>query len=323
VAVVVAVAACGGGGAAPDAPPCLCDAPWHDGQPPHWSPRAAVPAAIQETAAVAEAGAIYVLGGFEGLAVTDKAQIYDVATDAWSLAPPLPAAAHHLNAVELDGTIYVLGDLRAFDFTPAGDVWSFDPAVDTAWQIRTAMPRPRGASVVGAIGGKLYVAGGLADAAVALVDEYDPALDQWTARTALPAPRDHACGGVIDGVLYVAGGRVGQPDAPVGTVYAYDPGTDAWTERAAMPTARGGTACGVIDGRLIVAGGEGNAAEASGVFRETEAYDPVADAWSTLEPMSHPRHGMGAAVWAGRLYAPGGADVTIFGAVATHDVFTP
>jgi hypothetical protein len=39
--------------------------------------------------------------------------------------------------------------------------------------------------------------------------------------------------------------------------------------------------------------------------------------------MSHPRHGMGAAVIGGALYVPGGADQDSFGAVATHDVFTP
>jgi N-acetylneuraminic acid mutarotase len=317
--VVLVVAACGGGSeGGVDAPNDV------DGTPgAHWQPRAAVPAAIQETAAVALDGQVFVLGGFEGLVVTDKAQIYDVAGDSWSLAPTLPGAVHHANAALVGGTIFVVGDLRTFNFTPTGDVWSFDPAVDADWVPRPTMPRPRGASVTGVIDGLVYVAGGLANGAVDLVDSYDPATETWTPLAPLPAPRDHACGGVIDGILYVAGGRTGSPDGPQPTLYAYDPGTNEWTGRAPMPTGRGGTACGVIDDKLIVVGGEGNDADPSGVFPQTESYDPATDTWTPLEPMLHPRHGMQAAVWNGQLFVPGGADVQAFGAVATHDVFTP
>jgi N-acetylneuraminic acid mutarotase len=322
--VVLGLAAgCGGGGGGDDTP-CPCDANDVDSAPgAHWQQRTPVPAAIQETAALALGDQVYVLGGFEGLAVTDKAQIYDVASGVWSLAPALPAAVHHANAALVDGTLFVVGDLQTFNFTPVGDVWAYNPAADADWTARAAMPRPRGASVVGVIDGVVYVAGGLAGGAVDQVDSYDPATDTWTPLANLPAPRDHACGGVIDGVLYVAGGRTGSPDNPEPTLYAYDVAGDAWTTRAPMLTGRGGTACGVIDGKLIVVGGEGNAAVPSGVFPQTESYDPVSDSWTTLEPMLHPRHGMAAAVANGQLFVPGGADVQAFGAVATHDVFIP
>jgi hypothetical protein len=39
--------------------------------------------------------------------------------------------------------------------------------------------------------------------------------------------------------------------------------------------------------------------------------------------MRTPRHGLGAAVWDGVLYTPGGATVESFGAVDTHETFTP
>lgn len=291
-----------------------------------WAPRADVPAAIQETAAVAVGAEVYVLGGFEGTTVTDKTQIYDVTGDLWSVfAPPLPKAVHHANAAVVGGTIYVTGDLRTFAFTVADDVWAYNVGVDTDWVVRNPMPRPRGASVTGVIDGLIYVAGGLGDGATAvdLVDSYDPATDTWTPLAPLPAPRDHACGGVIDGILYVAGGRTGDPDGPQPTLYAYDPTTNQWSMRAPMPTGRGGTACGVIDGTLIVVGGEGNAADPSGVFPQTESYAPVTDTWTTLEPMTHPRHGMAAAVVLGKLYVPGGATTEGFGASDYNDVFSP
>jgi hypothetical protein len=39
--------------------------------------------------------------------------------------------------------------------------------------------------------------------------------------------------------------------------------------------------------------------------------------------MPSPRHGIGAAVVGDRIWVPGGATVQGFGAVTTHDVFTP
>jgi N-acetylneuraminic acid mutarotase len=303
--------------------PCLCDAPANDGATTPWMPRAEMPAAIQETAVVAIGGEVYVLGGFEGGSIADKLQVYDVETDAWSEGPALPARAHHINATVAGGAIVVAGDLQGVSFTPVGDVWTWTPGA-AEWTVAAAMPRPRGASVIAAIDGVVYVAGGIGDGGVtAAVDAYDVAGGEWTERAPMPAPRDHACGGVIDGVLYVAGGREAEPSQPLADVFAYDPEANEWTAVADMPTGRGGTACGVVYGRLVVVGGEGNADDPSGVFAETESYDPATDTWTTLEPMPHPRHGMGAAVVDGGLYVPGGADVTLFGAVATHDVFWP
>jgi N-acetylneuraminic acid mutarotase len=153
---------------------------------------------------------------------------------------------------------------------------------------------------------------------------YDPALDAWTIDLApLPAPRDHLTGQASLGLLYAIGGRAGGISGTTARVDAYDPATDAWSPRAPMPTARGGMASGVVDGAIVVVGGEGNPAAPSGVFPEVERYDPATDAWQELPPMPRPRHGMAAVGLDGGLYVPGGASVQGFGAVATHEVFTP
>jgi N-acetylneuraminic acid mutarotase len=320
------VAACGDDGSSTDGPPCLCDAPDFDADPASaWQPRAPMRAAIQETAVVASGNQMFVLGGFEGNAIVDKAQVYDPATDGWSDGPALPASVHHASATVVGGTIFVTGNLRTISFTSAGDVWTLNPGIDTDWSAtRMPMNRPRGAAVVGEIDGTIYVAGGFDGGAVSHVDAYDIAGNMWTMRAPLPAPRDHGCGAVIGGKLYYAGGRNGDITTISNQLFEYDPITNMWDEKEPMPTARGGTACGVIDGKLIVVGGEGNPASGSqGVFSETERYDPATDTWETLERMSHPRHGMGAAAIGGQLFVPGGADQMAFGAVATHDVFTP
>ncbi|MEJ7601756.1 MAG: kelch repeat-containing protein, partial [Kofleriaceae bacterium] len=217
----------------------------------------------------------------------------------------------------------VLGAMQTASFTTIGDVWSWNPA-DTAWIVRQPMPdgTERGASVAGAIDGKIYVAGGLRGGAIADFGVYDPALDEWTALPALPAARDHACGAAAGGKLVVVGGRQAQITSITDTVFEYTPG-GAWVERAAMPTARGGTACGVVNDRLIVVGGEGNPDATTGVFPDVESFDPATNTWSALAPMVTPRHGMAAAAIDGKLYVPGGATRQGFGAVATHEVLTP
>jgi N-acetylneuraminic acid mutarotase len=297
-----------------------------DGGPSGWSPAPAVRGGpIQETAAVAVDGRLYVIGGITGGGGFARAvRIFDTATQTWSDGPDLPVALHHVQAAAVDGRIFVLGGLSGAGFTAVGQVWSWHPASEAGWSERRPMPAgtERGAGVTGVIDGDIVIAGGYRSGAVADVSIYDPGEDQWRAGPDLPAVRDHACGGVIGDVLYVAGGRTGAVQSIVATVYALEP-LGGWTDRAAMPTARGGTACGVVDGRLLVAGGEGNSGAASGVFPQVEAFDPADNAWTSLEEMPTPRHGMAAAAWDGRLYVPGGADRQFLAAVDTHEVFTP
>ncbi len=90
-----------------------------------------------------------------------------------------------------------------------------------------------------------------------------------------------------------------------------------------MPASRAGAAAAVLDGRLYVFGGEGNSADATGVFAETESYNPAEDRWNTHPPMHTPRHGTGAAAVGRTIYVPGGADVEGFGAVAVTEALTP
>lgn len=275
---------------------------------------------VQETAVVELEGVLYVLGGIDdGMKTVPRVLAYHPADDSWGSAPDLPAAVHHVNAAALDGTIYVVGSL-APDFSPIGEVWSWTPG-DPAWSTgRAAMPSPaRGAAAVGVVDGAIVVAGGLAATGSSdVVSAYDPAADAWDAeRAPLPMPLDHATGQVVDGAFHVIGGRSNGIVAVSAAVFRAD--GSRWTERAPMPTARGGIASGVVDGRIVVVGGEGNTEADSGVFPQTEVYDPAADAWQSLDDMPTPRHGMAAAGLGGILYVPGGADQQGFGAVATHE----
>jgi N-acetylneuraminic acid mutarotase len=317
---------CGGNDAAPVdagggdvATTCETTAPWASAPPLERG-------ATQETATVAVGDKIYILGGFDDTGnVITAVQIFDTAACIYAAGPALPKAVHHINAAALDGTIYILGSMQTGNFVAIPDTWSWNPATETAWTVRTPMPAgtQRGSGVAGAIDGKLYVAGGLRNGgAVTDVSVYDPIADTWTAQPALPQTRDHGCGAAVAGKLYVIGGRQAVITSLSGAVFEFTPG-GAWVQRASMPTPRGGTGCGVVGDRVVVVGGEGNTAAATGVFAEVEAYSPAGDTWEALAPMVTPRHGMGAAAVGARLYVPGGATTQGFGAVATHEILTP
>lgn len=283
---------------------------------------------IQETGVAALGGKVYVVGGFnDELQVQSLVQVYDPGSDQWSTAAPLPRAVHHANVAATGGKLYVLGAmvLDGFGFQAIGDSYSYDPTTDT-WQDLTPMPAgsERGSAVMGVIGGKIYLAGGLGDGALGDFSSYDPETASWdTELPALPELRDHAMGASVGDTLYAIGGRSGDIDSVQSSVYAFSVSDPVWRERAPMPTARGGGAAGVVNGQVLVVGGEGNSDIASGVFPQTESYDPVADTWTALPDMPAPRHGMGAAGIGGTLYVPGGATKQAFGAVDVAEAFTP
>jgi N-acetylneuraminic acid mutarotase len=280
----------------------------------------------QETAVVAAAGRIYVLGGFDGAGnVVATVEAYDPATDQWASVAPLPEALHHVNAAAVGDRIYVVGANRGLNFTAVPSSYVYDPTLDQ-WSPREPLPigQERGASAVAAIGGKIYVAGGLrGGTGVADVSAYDTVTNTWETLPSLPEGRDHLAGAAVGDIFYAIGGRRGGIATVRNRVDAFDPATGQWTARAPLPTARAGIAGGVLDGRIYIVGGEGNRASPSGVFPQTEAYDPVTDRWTLLEPMLTPRHGTGAAVLGGRLYVPGGATTEGFGAVGVHESFAP
>ncbi len=134
-------------------------------------------------------------------------------------------------------------------------------------------------------------------------------------------PRDHLIAAAAGGKFYAVGGR--RNESLRGNVDQFDPATGKWTAKAPMLTPRAGTAGALVGNRILVAGGEGNPNDPSGVFPETEAYDPAQDAWQKLEPMLTPRHGTGGAVLKGVFYVPGGATLEGFGPVATNESFGP
>jgi N-acetylneuraminic acid mutarotase len=289
-----------------------------------WQVRTPLPAPRQETAVVALGGRVYVIGGFDiNQAVVATVEAWDPVADRWSAVAPLPMPTHHVNAAAVGNLVYALGGLRTSAFTAVGDCWAYDPATDH-WSARAAMPTgtQRGASMVGVVGTRIYVAGGFRGSAVADFAAYDTVADSWTVLPPLPTPRDHGVGGAVGTVMLAIGGRDTTPASHVPRVDAFDTVAGAWSARAPLPTSRGGAAAGVLDGSVIVAGGEGNPGSPRGVFAAVEVYNVSHDSWSSLPPMRTPRHGTGGAVVGRTFVVPGGADIQVFGAVNVVESLT-
>ncbi len=288
-----------------------------------WEPGPSLPSIVQENAVLAVGDALWVLGGFQNLALVDRVRVLDPGAESWRDGPSLPRALHHMNAAVVGDEVFILGSLEGFAFAATGDSWRLDTrTASPSWVSVTAMPtaRRRGSAGVAVVGGDVYVIGGFRNGAVDEADIFDTtrpdAHDAWRALPDLPGERDHAGAAAIDGKVYLVGGRDTNITSVRDDLWVFDPAAPGlgWVALPPLPTPRGGIAVAAFEGLLVVVGGEGNPAVASGVFPDVEAYDPAAEQWFTLPAMSTPRHGTGATAWAGALWVPGGADVEAFGA---------
>ena len=289
-----------------------------------WSELAPLNEVRQEVAVAALDGKVYVIGGIgTDLLATDSVEVYDPETDQWTFVAPLPTTVHHTAAVALGGKLYVMGGFKDFFVTLLDALIEYDPATNV-WTQLASMPSARSGHTAAVVDGKIYVAGGDSGERRNDFAVYDPETDSWVVLPDLPTGRGHLGSVGIGGKFYAVGGRVGPGTSGIlSTLEAYDPATGVWTTRASMPTARGGISAAAVGGYLLVFGGEGNLDDPNGIFDESEAYEPTADAWLSLTPMPTPRHGTGAAEVGDRVHIPGGADVMLFSPTPIHEVFEP
>jgi len=286
-----------------------------------WFTRASLPTSRQEMPHAVLNGKIFVPGGFRsGGSATNVVEVFYPATNSWSTVTPLPVIMHHLHVASANGKLYVLGGYETSNFSPSNRVFEYNPQ-STSWTSKTNMPTARGAGVAVEFGGKIFVIGGAAGAALGVNEIYDPINNTWTSRASMPTSREHLAAGAIDSLIYVVGGRVGSTNR--NTLEAYSPASNRWYTRASMPTARGGLTAAALHGRLYVFGGEFFGSSGSGVFEETEEYDPATNTWRALEPMPVPRHGLGAAAIGDSIFLIGGGPVAGFGVTDVNSLFIP
>src|ERR1700758_2542185 len=299
-----------------------------------WKKAAPFPEPDEELYGVAVNGKLYVIGGWgEGKARGANYE-YDPATDKWNKKKSMPRPAHHAALAAYNGKIYVCGGFippaetqipTGGAWQPIDDMWEYDPVADS-WKTLAPLPGNRGAAVAVEAGGKIHVIGGVPTVGGAkgpvftffgpcrnlnTNDVYAPATNKWQSRKPMAVPRNHAFAGAVNGKIYVIGGRTGHGFILSATntdvVEEYNPVADMWSApKERMPTARSGGAYGTDGRRIYCAGGEVTTKELVGAFRAVEAYDPIANSWTTLPSMPMPRHGVAGAVIGNRFYLASG-----------------
>merc|ERR1711924_135715 len=208
----------------------------------------------------------------------------------------------------LDGKLYITSnrwETRVDRFDPLLNVWEE--------MVTRARPDVAHRYCVAALGGKLYVAGGVGSFHRRVrpsLEVYDPSSDVWTAAAAMTENRRDAGAAVMGGKLYVAGGYLNDDTGrrlpgTLSSVECYNPLTNSWTTVAPMITAREQPAIAALDGKLYACGGWIQSSRTA--LTSVERYDPLTDAWETVAPMKTARSEFSAAVLDGKLYVAGGA----------------
>jgi N-acetylneuraminic acid mutarotase len=145
-----------------------------------------------------------------------------------------------------------------------------------------ALPAAIEEAAAAVAGGRLYVMGGFNAAGSSLAGVYVFDGTAWTSGPSLPLPLDHPSAATLDGVVYIAGGHSNGRDS----ARAFRLDGDRWTAVASMGYARGGHALIAAQGKLYAIGGN----TARGNVAPVEAYDPTANAWTTVSSMPQPRN---------------------------------
>jgi N-acetylneuraminic acid mutarotase len=130
-----------------------------------WSTGAPIPVATSGAVGAALNGKFYVVGG-GGLSgiypAIANVYIYDPTTDTWTSGAAMPSPRDVATGGVINGKLYITGGYSSLSLPSATDnpVVVYDPITGT-WSTGAAEPTPRGAAAAAAVGGTLFVAGGL------------------------------------------------------------------------------------------------------------------------------------------------------------------
>ncbi len=239
----------------------------------------------------------------------DFETVYD-GPSFWTDKQALPVPRADAASAVYNGKLYVFGGYYQGPNDAKNETYEYDP-LSNSWTRKADAPTARWGGVAVEYEGKIYVFGGTAYISdIDVTEVYDPATDTWTAKDN-PSPSGFNYG--------VMGARYGDKIHLFrhGMHYEYDPATDTYTWKPSMPTPRTFGTCAVVNDEIYVIGGQhyGGSPEIGMLpNNETEAYDPIANTWTTKAPMPISKFGSerGGCVINGKIYVTHGRNWTAY-----------
>jgi hypothetical protein len=225
-----------------------------------WQSAAPVPESVDNAAAVAYQGYIYIAGGRVENKVTNKAWRYDPVSDTWDEMRSMPVPRHGATMQALNGKLYLIGGASSHGNDEVS-IEVFDIAHGTWSLIDNALGTSRIGGATAIVNGQIAVVGGMTHDGAVLdtVEYYDPARNRWTSGFHMRQARAHfglttignrlvAIGGIIPGV---------GPDEP-GTTQTMEisAGTgQGWLSGPWMPFPRQGMSVATLGDNVYLIGG--------------------------------------------------------------------
>ena len=201
---------------------------------------------------------------------------------AWQPGPDQSPARYALQAaLGTDNMLYIAGGLNADNMTNYDQVSRYDYTTNT-WSNVASLPVPLSQGTMGALNGKIYVAGGfIGGTSVSnALYIYDIATNTWTSGANMPTSPgvEAAAGAVVNGKFYVMGGD--DFNNGLNTNFIYDIATNTWTTGATLPDNRTNTYATAYNGLIYVYGGLDISTFTA--VDDLLRYDPVANSWTNL-----------------------------------------
>ena len=275
-------------------------------KPQAWAAVAAqAPLALESSGTAAFKGQVWVAGGFD-----DKRKgrsdvlVYDPARKQWRKGPALPQALTHAALVSTGKELLLVGGYRGSTLEPITTVRRLDPTTNT-WVRGPSLPVAVGAGAAAWDGKRVVFGGGVTadgkpSAAVYVLDG-----SSWRQIGALTKAREHlAAASDGKGTTFFLAGEVNDSNGKAALADVDVVKGATVRKLGTVGTPRGSVAgfFSPADGACVAGGRDGS----DRLYADVECID-AAGTRKSLPSLPTPRHGLGAAVVGGKVFALLGA----------------